>query len=142
MAVSERAAPRGDDGDLVSETGKRLARRIRHERFDRDVVSAERCLRESSRLERLLNIQAEVRDVRDELRVRLRLVPGAHNAEADARVVLLHQRRDDGVQRALPRREHVRVILVERKEAAAVLQRKPAALWHDAAAESGVDALN
>ena len=47
-------------------------------------------------------------DVGDELRVRLRLVQSAHDAEADVHVVLLHEPRNDGVERALPRREHVR----------------------------------
>ena len=45
----------------------------------------------------------------DELRVRLRLVEAAHDAEADLDVALLHERRDDRVQRPLARREHVRM---------------------------------
>ena len=68
---------------------------------------SKRPLGESPGLERLLDGDPVVDDVRDELRVRLRLVPAAHDAEPDLHVVLLHERRDDRVQRPLARRQRV-----------------------------------
>ena len=105
----------------------RLARGLRHQRLDVDVAAAERSLREAARLERLLDVEAVVGDVGDELRVRLRLVEAAHDAEADLHVALLHERRDDRVQRPLARRERVRVAVFEREQRAAVVQHEAGA---------------
>src|SRR5262249_57793409 len=80
--------------------------------------------------------------VRHELRVCLRLVPAAHDAEADPRAVALHESRDDRVQWALARLEHVWVIAVEREEGTAVLQREAGARWDEPGAERMVHALN
>ena len=65
-------------------------------------------LGKAGRLHRGLNILIGIDDVRDILRVRLRLIPSAHDAERDAHVALFHERRNDGMQRALVRRESVR----------------------------------
>jgi len=59
------------------------------------------------RFEGSLNIHLEVDHVGDELRVGLRLVPAAHDAEGHASVALLGEGRNDGVQRALAAGEHV-----------------------------------
>ena len=85
------------------------SRGLRNQRFDVHVAAGERALREAAGLERLLDVEAEVGDVGHELRVRLRLVEAAHDAEPDPHVALFHERRDDRVQRALARREHVRM---------------------------------
>ena len=70
-----------------------------------DVAARERALREPAGLERLLDVEPVVDDVGDELRVRLRLVEAAHDPEPDPHVALLHEPRDDRVQRPLARRE-------------------------------------
>src|SRR5258705_470319 len=106
------------------------------------VDSVEGALREPRRLERLLNVHAVIDDVGDELGVGLCLIPGAHDAEADTKVALLHEPRDDRVQRTLARCQHVRVVFVEREERAAILQREAGASRHQPAAEPLVDALN
>src|SRR6266852_3320106 len=59
------------------------------------IATPEGQLREPGGLERRLDVHLEVHDVGDKLRVRLRLVPAAHDAEGDAYVALLHERRDD-----------------------------------------------
>ena len=43
-------------------------------------------------------------------------IDGRYYPEADAKVALLHEPRDDRVQWTLAGREHVRVLLVEREE--------------------------
>ena len=90
----------------------------------------------------MLDVEIEVGDVRDELRVRLRLIPRAHDPEPDAHAVLLHEPGNDRVERPLSRREHVRVIGVEREQRAAVLKHEAAFPGTDAAAESVVRALD
>ena len=103
---------------------------------------SKRALGEAAGLERLLDGEAVVDDVRHELRVRLALVPAAHDAEADLVVALLHEGRDDGVQRALARRQRVRLVLAQREQAAAVLQHEAGARRHQSRAEAAVVALD
>ena len=85
---------------------------------------------------------AVVDDAGDELGVRLRLVEPAHDAEPDLHVALLHETRNDGVQRALARRQHVRMSAFEREERPAVLQHEAGIRRHDAAAERRVQTLD
>ncbi len=72
------------------------------------VASGEREFREARGFKRSLNILVEVDDVRYELRVRLRLIPSAHNAEGDSNLIFLHECGDDGVQRTLVTCKRVR----------------------------------
>ena len=81
---------------------------LRDAPLDHHVAAAESQLGEARRLERRLNVHAVIHHVGDKLRVRLRLVQAAHDAEADVDVVLLHEGRNDGVERALARRERIR----------------------------------
>ncbi len=94
------------------------------------------------RLESGLDVHAAIDHVRDKLRVGLRLIPAAHDAERDARVAAGHERRNDRVQRAFARREHVGMPAIEREQRAAILQRKAGALGHDARSEAREIALN
>ena len=80
--------------------------------------------------------------LRHELRVRLRLVEAAHDAEADADVALLHEAGDDGVQRPFARRQLVGVPGFQREQGAAVVQREAGARRHQAAPEALEDALD
>ena len=72
-----------------------------------DIAAVEGSLGEAGLFERGLHIHSVVDDVGDELRVGLRLVPAAHNAEADVDIALLHEGRDDGVKRAFVSGERV-----------------------------------
>ena len=142
LAPAELAAAGAFDLQLVAERRQRRAGGFGHERLDLHVAAGEGALREPAGLERLLRRQAEVGDVGHELRVRLRLVPSAHDPEGDPRAVLLHEPRDDRVERPLARRQRVRVVRLEREQRAAVLQHEAGAVRDDAGAEPGVVALD
>ena len=83
-----------------------------------------------------------VHDVGNELRVRLRLVQPAHDAEADVHVALLHEGRNDGVERPLARRERVGMVGIHLEQPAAILQREAVIVHHHARAEMLVEALD
>src|ERR1700727_1756694 len=53
-----------------------------------------------------------------------RLIQPAHNAEANVLVTMLHKGRNDGMKGTLSSRKRVRRRGIERKQSAAVLQRK------------------
>ena len=69
--------------------------------FHHQVAAAERMLVEPRRLQSRLNVHFEVHQVRDELRVRLRLVPTAHDPKRHADISFLRERRNNRVQRPL-----------------------------------------
>jgi hypothetical protein len=71
-----------------------------------------------------------VDDIRNDLDVRLRLIPATHHAEADAQVIALHEGGNDGMQRPLPRREGIRMRAIEGKN-------RPPRLWSANPAPSG-----
>ena len=58
--------------------------RLRNQCFDVHVGAGEGQLGEAARLERLLDVEPVVDDVRDKLRVGLGLVEAAHDSEPDA----------------------------------------------------------
>ena len=134
VVVTTGSAPR-HDAQVMAERRERIARRQGNQLFDRHIAAGEGGLREAAGLERLLDVEAAVGNARDELRVRLRLIEPAHDAEPDAHGVLLHERGNDRVQRSLARREHVGMVRLEREERAPVLQREPRAGRHETAAE-------
>src|SRR5262245_4160462 len=84
----------------------------------------------------------EVDDVGDKLRVGLRLVESAHDAEPDPDIVFLHEAGNDRVEGTLARRQAVGMALLEREERSAVVQREAPSLRDEPAPESCVDALN
>ncbi len=108
------------------------ARLRRHARFHDHVASAERQLRHARRLERRLDVHPLIDDVADELRVRLRLIPAAHDAEGDSHLVLRHEAWNDRVERPLARLERVRVGRVDAEETTAALKHEPRALRNQA----------
>jgi len=63
------------------------------------VASAESVLAEPGRLQRCLNVHFEIDQVRDELRVRLRLIPAAHDPERHPHISLLRKCGNDRMQR-------------------------------------------
>ena len=66
-----------------------------------DVAALEGFFGEAGLFECGLDVHSVIDDVRDELRVSLRLVPAAHDAKTDVDVPLLHEGRDDGVEGTL-----------------------------------------
>ena len=142
LAPAELVAAGAFDFQLVPQCRQRRAGGFGHERFDLHVAAGEGSLREPAGLQRLLRGQAEVGDVGHELRVRLRLVPSAHDPEGDPRAVLLHESRDDRVERPLARSQRVRVVRLEREQRATVLQHEAGAIRDDAGSEPGVVALD
>ena len=83
--------------DLVAALGERRADVSGKAIFHHHVATGERIFRESGSFQRGLNVHSEVRDVGYELRVRLRLVETAHDAEGDAFLAAGHKAGDDGV---------------------------------------------
>src|SRR5690348_17082100 len=81
--------------DLVPAFLEFLPRLRRKPVLHHHVASRKRVLRESRRFHRRLNIHFEVRYVSHKLRMRLRLVPSAHDSERDPRLALLRERRND-----------------------------------------------
>src|SRR5207247_1328973 len=139
-AVPEYAAARLHDDELVTKGREIATRRRGDQRFDLHVTSREGALREPAGLERLLDVQTVVDDVRDELGMGLRLIEPAHDAEPDPDVAFLQERGNDRVQRPLPRSDGVRMVLVQRKKPAPVVQGEAAAMWHEATSEVVVEA--
>src|SRR4051794_1815859 len=142
LPVPEARRPPRQHLDLMPESGERIARLPRNRALHLHVAPLERRFREAPRLQRLLDVHPEVRDVDHELRVRLRLVPSAHDAEPDPDVVLLHESGNDRVQRPLAARERVRVARLEREEAAATLQHETDASGRQTRAESLIVTLD
>src|SRR5688572_28404260 len=122
LSIAEASASWWHDTQFVASCFQFVARLLWQQRFDLHVAAGERSLRKPAGLERFLDVHAEVGDVAHELRVRLALVPTAHDPEADLDLALLHECGNDRVQRTLVRLERVRTIFVEREQAAAVLQ--------------------
>jgi hypothetical protein len=121
--------------DRVSHGGKLAAHLGRNTRLELHVSSGEGLLREPRRLDRSLHIHAEVNDVGDDLSVSLRLVPPSHHPEGDANVAFFHKRRNDRMHRTLAAGQEVGIVRLERKQAAAVLQREAGYAYDEAGAE-------
>src|SRR5258706_11368577 len=83
--------------DLMPERRELLARGFGNARLEIHIAAGEGFLREAGRVHGALHIHSEIDHVRDELRMRLRLVPAAHDTERDADVTLFHEGRYDGV---------------------------------------------
>src|SRR6202011_2976720 len=95
----------------------------------------ERKFREARGFKRRLDILVEIDDVRYKLRVRLRLVPSAHNAEGNSDLIFLHERGDDRVQRTLVTCERIRRSWIEAEQRAAVMENESGAVGDQSRAE-------
>src|ERR1700685_4594070 len=93
-------------------------------RLDVHVATGKGLLRESRRIQRALHVHTVIDNIRDKLGMRLRLIPAAHNAESDSHIALLHESRDNRMDRPLAARQNIRMVLIEREKTAAVLQRE------------------
>src|SRR5437868_5845001 len=89
LAVAEVRRARRPQFQLVPEPGELCADLFGDARLDLDVTPLEGTLGETARLQRLLDAHPVVDHVDHELRVRLRLVPAAHDAESDLHLSLL-----------------------------------------------------
>ena len=89
----------------VTAPGQAGARGLRNGALDQQAVGA---VMNARGLTRLLDVHAEVDQVHQHLRVSLRLVVAAHDAERQPRLAVLHdERRDERVQRPLVRRDAI-----------------------------------
>src|SRR5262249_25528617 len=122
FAVAHHAGESRDRYDYVAAPRQFLPNRLRHAALHLDIASLESQLGEPRRLERHLDVHAEINHIRDKPRVRLRLVPSAHDAEADRDAVLLHEGRDDGVQRTLASGKRVGLAGLEFEARAAIVE--------------------
>src|SRR5581483_2108578 len=100
--------------------------------FHLNVTAFESSLREPRRFQSRLNIHSKIDDIGDKLRMRLGLVPTAHDAETDVDVVFLHKSWNDGVQRALVSGNGIGLAGHQIKTCATVLKREPRA-WSNQA---------
>src|SRR5262245_42631068 len=87
--------------DLVASLLEATANTLGEPRLHHHVGAGERQLDETRRLEGLLDVQAVVDDVRDDLDVGLRLIPASHHPETDAEMIALHEPGNHGLQRPL-----------------------------------------
>src|ERR1700679_264096 len=107
-----------------------------------DIATLKGSFREAGLFERSLDVHTIVNNVGDELRVGLSLVPAAHDAEADMDLALLHEGRDDGVERPLMSGEGVRQAGSELKDVATALKREAESWGDKTSAIAGIVALN
>src|SRR4029079_9823957 len=89
-----------------------------------------------------LHVHSVVHDIGNELRVCDWLIRSSHNAKAYVLIPFFHERRNDGVKRALARREYVGRCWIEGEESTTILKNESHAADSDARAEQGVVALN
>src|SRR5438105_10306036 len=75
--------------NLVSLGCKLVAHFLRNAVFHHHVASAKGMLAETWGFQRRLNVHLEIREIGDELRVRLRLVPTSHDSERHPAVAFL-----------------------------------------------------
>ncbi len=116
--------------------------RFRHKRLHADIAAGEGGLGESAGFECLLYVQPMVGDVGHELSMGLRLIESTHDAKSDPDIILLHEGWNDRVERALARRQAVRVSFLQCEQGPPVVQRKSRPRRHQAAAKPLVDALD
>src|SRR5258708_1465739 len=146
--VKDRLAPshlhrvRTANSNFVTSLGKLLQRRQRHATFDGHIATARRFLEEPRRLQRLLQIHAEVHDVGHELGMSQRLVCAAHDSESNMFVAAFHKGGNDGMKRALSARKHIGMIALKREAPAAIVEDETLTLNSDARAEVVGDTLN
>src|SRR5258708_30703472 len=79
------------NSNFVTSLGKLLQRRQRHATFDGHIATARRFLEEPRRLQRLLQIHAEVHDAGHELGMSHRLVCAAHDSESNMLLTAFRQ---------------------------------------------------
>src|SRR5713101_8280297 len=143
LATADHRRERGiEDLQVVTEAGQLGPRFLRDARLDLHVQALESALRESRCFQCSLDVHSEVDDIRNELGVRLRLIPSAHDSKTNPHVSLLQESRDDRVERSLARRENIRVLRIEAEKRAAVLEAKTRSRCNQARTEAAVVALD
>src|SRR5262249_14638103 len=135
LSPTKCAAARLCNIQLVSKSGKFAANRFGNELFNADVASLESSFGETARLQSFLDRKSIIRNVGDELGMCLRLIEAAHDAKANAHAILLHKRRDDGVQWPLARCQRVRVVWFQCEERSTIMQNEPCTGCNDSGAE-------
>src|SRR6185295_18037648 len=127
---------------LVAPGGKLLTDSSRNTLLDPHLTSARVRIHESRGIERLLDIHPEIDNVGDELSVRLGLVPAADDAEADVHVALLHERRNNRMERPHSGFQGVGPGRVQGIATGPIVQMKASSFNYDARPEGAAEALN
>ncbi len=130
VSPAEPAGPVGRHLQFMPQRTQFVEDLCRDRGFDADVTALERGLCESPGFKRLLDREIEIRNIRDELGVRLRLIESTHDTETDTHAFLFHKARNNGVQWPLPGHQRVGVIRLESKQRAAIMKRKAHIVRH------------
>src|SRR5262245_60694668 len=101
VTPSEQAGAVRRDCQFMTKRSQLVEDRCGDQRFDIHVTTFEGHFAEPSGFERLLNVEIEIRDIGDELRMRLRLIESSHDSKADPHAILFHEARNDGVEGTL-----------------------------------------
>jgi len=138
LAESKRAGTRRGNIELVSQRGQFAANGFGNQRFNVYIATLKGTFREASGFQRLLDIEAVIGNVGDELGMSLRLIEPAHDPETNTDAVLFHECRDDRMQRPLARGQGVRMIRLHCEERASVVQDEAGSGRNDTGAEVGI----
>src|SRR6185295_16685085 len=99
-----------------------LTNLLRYKRFHIHVAALEAFFGEAAGLHGFLDVEPKVCNVRDKLSVRLGLIETTHDAETNPDALLLHECRNDGVQRALALCQRVGMVFLKREQTATIVQ--------------------
>src|SRR5579871_4915428 len=113
IAPAHRVVEGARDAELITPCDQRAPCGLRNRRFDHHIASIEVQLRETRRFEGGLNIEAEIDQVRNELRVRLSLIKSAHDSESDLHVVFFHETGNQRCSWPLVRADCIRLARLE-----------------------------
>src|SRR5947199_3703335 len=118
-----------------------VAHRFWYSRFDPHIAAPHRELREPRRFERRLNIHLVIDEIRNELRLGMRLIDASHNPKADVCVATLHESGNDRVEWPLVRSQYIGMLGFEVKSTSTVVQNETHPLHRNARAPNIGDAL-
>src|ERR1051325_2523236 len=104
--------------------GQRVTNLRRHAILDRNIATTKCSLRKSRRFESGLDAHSMIHNVRYELSMRLPLIQPAHDSEPHMHAALLHERRNNGMERPLAGSQRVRMSGIHLEQPSAILQRK------------------
>ena len=122
LSPTKRAAAGLRYIELVPERRQFAANGFGNLRFDTDIAALESAFRKASRLQRFLNVEAIIRNIRDELGVSLGLIESTHDSKTNTDAVLLHEGGNNRVQWPLARGQRVGVVRLQCEQRTAVMQ--------------------
>src|SRR5271166_3394530 len=106
----------------MSHLGQSVEGGGRNARLDHDSAAELLAIGEARLFLRSLDVHVVVNNIRNKLRMSKRLIEAAHDAKANVLLAVLHERGNDGVERALATGKRIGRRGIEREKASAVLQ--------------------